>query len=261
MDRPVIEAIRAYRHLLANAAPARLIEEYYKVLRSGSAEATFRLLATHGLLETITPELHRGAATDALWQALAELDRYRQRFDTVPTALTNPILLGTLLVPLGLMPRRSAAALENDGAEHDEESDGDAGSRVEPRRRGAEFWRRRRERRGPKEPPLHIGMLPVARRDTERLRQMLAVQRRLMDLESTPRAKRALMHRGPFQEALVWLEIHGRSPEALEHWRGFIEATTSWVAPESTDSAIPDGRPRPRRRRRRGRGRGKRMET
>ena len=73
-------------------------------------------------------------------------------------------------------------------------------------------------------------MLPVARRDTERLRQILSVQRRLMDLESSPRAKRALMHRGPFQEALVWLEIHGRSPEALEHWRGFIEATGSAAA-------------------------------
>ena len=83
----------------------------------------------------------------------------------------------------------------------------------------------RRGRRGPKEPPLRIGLLPVARRDTERLRQILSVQRRLMDLESSPRAKRALMHRGPFEEALVWLEIHGRSPEALEHWRGFIEAT------------------------------------
>ena len=71
---------------------------------------------------------------------------------------------------------------------------------------------------------MRIGMLPVARRDTERLRQILSVQRRLMDLESSPRAKRALMHRGPFQEALVWLEIHGALPEALEHWRGFIEA-------------------------------------
>ena len=85
--------------------------------------------------------------------------------------------------------------------------------------------------RPPKEPPLRIGMLPVARRDTERLRQILAVQRRLMDLESSPRAKRALMHRGPFQEALVWLEIHGRSPEALEHWRGFIEASGALPAP------------------------------
>jgi poly(A) polymerase len=257
MDRPVVEAIRACRHLLANAAPARLIEEYYKVLRSGSAEATFRLLAAHGLLETITPELHRGAGTDALWHALADLDRYRQRFDTVPDALTNPVLLGTLLVPLGLMPRRSATTEDADEIETDDEPGDDEGNRIEPRRKGADHWRRRRERRGPKEPPLHIGMLPVARRDTERLRQILAVQRRLMDLESTPRTKRVLMHRGPFQEALVWLEIHGRSPEALEHWRGFIEATSAYQPAEgigTPDSAAP------RRRRRRGRRRGRRQE-
>jgi poly(A) polymerase len=257
LDRPVVEAIGAYRHLLGNAAPARLIEEYYKVLRSGSAEATFRLLAAHGLLETITPELHRGTDTDALWQALAELDRYRQRFDSVPEALTNPILLGTLLVPLGLMPRRPLAAAGAAELDLDEEPGDDEGNRLEPRRRGGEYWRRRRELRGPKEPPLHIGMLPVARRDTERLRQILSVQRRLMDLESTPRAKRALMHRGPFQEALVWLEIHGRSLEALEHWRGFIEASTAWSSPSDGRESPGDEGTR-RRRRRRGRRRGRR---
>ena len=32
------------------------------------------------------------------------------------------------------------------------------------------------------------------------------------------------MHRGPFEDALTWLEIHGSAPEALEHWKGFIEA-------------------------------------
>ena len=59
-------------------------------------------------------------------------------------------------------------------------------------------------------------MLPVARRDTERLRQILSLQRRLLDMESSPRAKRSLLHRPPFQEALVWMEIHGHAPEALE---------------------------------------------
>ena len=106
---------------------------------------------------------------------------------------------------------------------------------------------------------MRIGMLPVARRDTERLRQILAVQRRLMDLESSPRAKRALMHRGPFKEALVWLEIHGRSPEALEHWRGFMEASGALASGGSADGTLEGEAPRGRRRRgrrRRGRGRG-----
>jgi len=63
------------------------------------------------------------------------------------------------------------------------------------------------------------------------------------------------MHRGPFEEALVWLEIHGRSPEALEHWRGFIEAAGS--APVSHDGAADGDDARPTRRRRRGRRRGR----
>jgi poly(A) polymerase len=236
LDPPVVAAIREHRALIANAAPARLIEEYYKVLRSGSAEKTFRLLAEHGLLETITPELHRGSAEEALWSALADLDRYRLRFAGIPEQLTNPILLGTLLVPLGLMPKRVSPEAER----FVERADG------------------RRFRRAPKEPPLQIGMLPVARRDTERLRQILALQHRLLDMDSSPRAKRSLVHRAPFQESLVWLEIHGRAVESLEHWRGFLEAITALPPSETVEgAAVAEGALRRRRnRRRRGRRRG-----
>jgi tRNA nucleotidyltransferase/poly(A) polymerase len=231
----VVDAIREHHGLIANASPARLIEEYYKVLRSGAAEKTFRLLAEHRLLETITPELHKGATEEALWHALADLDRYRQRFEGIPEQLTNPVLLGTLLVPLGLMPKRVYPEVEA----FVERADG------------------RRFRRAPKEPPLQIGMLPVARRDTERLRQILSLQRRLLDMESSPRAKRALLHRAPFQESLVWLEIHGHAPEALEHWRGFLEVITALPPSETVDGAVEGiAQPRRRSRRRRGRRRG-----
>ena len=232
LDPPVIDAIRAHRELIANASPARLIEEYYKVLRSGAAEKTFRLLAEQGLLETITPELHRGAVEQGLWRALADLDRYRQRFEDIPEQLSNPILLGTLLVPLGLMPKREYPEAET----FVERTDG------------------RRFRRAPKEPPLRIGMLPVARRDTERLRQILALQRRLLDMESSPRAKRTLVHRAPFQEALVWLEIHGHAPESLEHWRGFLEAITALPASETVEGEVSAEATLRRRRSRRRRG-------
>jgi hypothetical protein len=117
-------------------------------------------------------------------------------------------------------------------------------------------------RRPPKEPILKIGLLPIARGDTERLRQILSLQSRIADLEMSPRAKRALMHRGPFEDALTWFEIHGQAPAVLEHWKGFIEA----LGPEALHApaegeggaAAPDDHPRRRRRRgrRRGRGRG-----
>jgi poly(A) polymerase len=253
LDDPVIAGIRANRQLIANASPARLIEEYYKVLRSGAAERTFRLLAEHRLLEPVTPELHRGSGEDALWQALAELDRYRQRFDAVPATLTNAILLGTLLVPLGLMPRRDF--VDRMSSDEGDEVDFNV-AETEFRAQGGAY---RRRTRAPKEPPLRIGLLPVARRDTERLRQILSVQRRLLDLESTARAKRALSHRGHFQEALSWLEIHGRVPEALEHWRGFLEASAALPAPQDAEPGAEGALPPPlgRRRRRRGRRRGR----
>ena len=76
IDPPILDAIRALRHEIARSSPARLLEEYYKILRAGSAEKTFRGLADAGLLEPISQELHRGAS-DALWRSLAALDAYR----------------------------------------------------------------------------------------------------------------------------------------------------------------------------------------
>ena len=112
----------------------------------------------------------------------------------MPDSLTNPILLGTLLVPQGFTAGRRPRHFE-DGQEPE------------------------------KEPLVTLGRMQLPRRDVERLRQILSLQRRLLDLEASPRAKRALMHRGPFQEALTWLEIHGQAPDVLEHWKGFSKGT------------------------------------
>jgi poly(A) polymerase len=211
IDPPIDEAIASSRGEIARSAPARLIEEFYKLLRSGSAEQAFRMMAERRLLEPIAHDLQKGAG-ERLWNSLAALDSYRRRHDEVPDTMTNAILLGSLLVPLGMTghPRPPLDADE-------------------------------------KEPRLSLGMLPLARRDVERFRQILGLQRRLLDPRLSPRARRALMHRGPFREALAWLEIHGQVPEALEHWRGFIEATG--VAGDSEEQGLP--RPRRRRRRRR----------
>ena len=252
LDAPVVKAIARHRSLLGTASSARLIEEYYKILRSGSAEQTFRALAEHRLLEPVTPEIQRGAPNQALWDGLASLDLYRRKFEAAPATLRNPVLLGTLLIPLGLMPRperRSFAPVEDD------EDAPQPGNAVEPRK--SKF------RRPPKEPILKIGMLPIARGDTERLRQLLSLQSRIADLEMSPRAKRALMHRGAFEDALTWFEIHGQAPAVPEHWKGFIEALGPNAMQHSTGSeegaAAPaerTGRRRRRRGRRRRGGRG-----
>jgi poly(A) polymerase len=248
LDRPIVDAIAKHRGLMATAAPARLIEEYYKILRSGYAEQTFRGLAEHRLLDPVTPEIQRGAKNQKLWDALAALDAYRRKFDTAPAALRNPVLLGSLLIPLGLMPRHERKLFEPEPIEEDDNS----GNLILPRIK-AKF------RRPPKEPILKIGMLPIARGDTERLRQLLSLQSRIGDLESSPKAKRALMHRGPFEDAMTWFEIHGQSPAVLEHWRGFIEALGDEAKhrPEG-EGAAPAGEAATGRRRRGRRRRGRR---
>ena len=229
IDRPVLEAIRRCRHEIARSSPPRLLEEYYKILRSGSAEKTFRALAEVGLLEPISAELHKGAAAP-LWQSLAALDAYRARFGAVPDTLTNPVLLGSLLGPLGLTPvagQRQPARPRPDAAS----------AAAAPRARPP----------GPR-----LGELPLARRDVERLRQLLGLQRRLRDQGATPRAQQALVNRGIFRDALTWLDVHGGAPELVEHWTA-LAAGSEPPAPEGTEEQ--PARSRRRRRRRRGRGR------
>jgi poly(A) polymerase len=237
IDPPIDHAIAVHRSEITRSAPARLIEEFYKLLRSGASEQAFRMMADRRLLESIAPELQEGA-TERLWTSLAALDAYRKRFDDIPDALTNPVLLGSLLIPLGHSIRTLSPAPV---ADVEFRPSTDADRREQPRTfRGAVDGR--------KEPRLSLGMLPLARRDVERLRQILGLQRRLMDMDLSPRARRALMHRGPFREALTWLEIHGQVPEVLEHWRGFIEAAATY---EGDAEAAAEAPPRRRRRRRR----------
>ena len=216
IDPPIDAAIAAHGGELARSAPARLIEEIYKLLRAGAAEKAFRMLAERRLLEPIAPAMQKRAG-GALWKSLAALDRYRHQFEETPETLTNAVLLGTLLAPLGFDFRPPPVVLDADG-------------------------------RPKKEPALSLGLLPLARRDVERLRHILSLQRRLTDLHLSPRARKTLMHRGPFREAMTWLEIHGDAPEVLEHWRGFIEAAKTF---EPGEEGVEAAHPRRRRRRRR----------
>jgi len=220
IDPPIEAAIAEHRSDIARSAPARLIEEFYKLLRSGAAERAFRMLAEHKLLEPISEELQEHAG-DALWHSLAALDAYRNRFESAPDALTTPILLGSLLMPVPPAAK----------------------SVTHPPR-----WTEDMK----KEPRISLGLLPLARRDIERLRQILGLQRRLVDAKLAPRAKRALMHKGTFHEALTWLEIHGQAPEAVAEWRAFTVHAGAHAA-EPGEAEGEGERPRRRRRRRRGR--------
>jgi poly(A) polymerase len=216
IDEPVLDAISTHAHEIAQSAPARLIEEFYKILRSGHAVDAFTQLRATGLLREMAPEMTAGA-NEGLWRSIAAIDRYRARFEGAPESLTSAILAGTLLAPLGLIGGRrfSADALER---------------RVE------------------------LGMLPISRRDVERLQQILALQPRLLDVQAGPRSQRGLLHRAVLNEALTWLEIHGDRPDAVAHWRA-LQADAA-ANPQhhdrdvAADHAAPPAFQRRRRRRR-----------
>jgi poly(A) polymerase len=222
MDPLVTEAIAEHRALITKASPARLLEEYYKILRSGSAEATFRAMGRVRLLELVTPEM--ATPPERVWDSLARLDRYRLQFPSVPAELTNSVLIGTLLEPLGALAKPV----------------------VHPRGRESHDDR------------ISFGMLSVARRDLERLRQIADLSPRLLDPSLPPRLARSLPHRPAFADTLTWLEINGETPEVIAGWKHARHHRPAGSHPENGGPAPeppPDQGRRRRRRRRRRRGR------
>ena len=130
----------------------RTITERCDALHHGTASV--RLANLWEIAEEMirAPELDE--APDSVWESVAALDRYRRQFAGPPETLTNGILAGTLLAPLGLVGRRQRFA--------------------------ADALERRVE----------LGMLAFARRDVERLHQILALQPRLVDLRAPFRVQR-----------------------------------------------------------------------
>ena len=213
IDRPILDALETLGSHIRHAAPARLLEEYYKILRSGAAERVFQGMARAGLIEHISPEMEEGLSAE-FFESLARLDAYRARFETIPDTLTTTVLLGSLLMPLGLM----------DSAH---------------RRYGiSEQWY----------PAL--GRLPIARKDVERLTQLVAIQPRLLDLDAPVRTQQALVHRSIFREALTWLEIYGDDPAIARHWHAMMNDPLPSLQPDAQPGTF-DSDPRRRRRRRR----------
>jgi len=207
IDQAIADSIARHRGEIAKASAPRLMDEYYKILRSGAACATFEALWHARLLEPLSAALHERAG-DPLWESLDRLDDYRAPFASSPDELTNAVLLGSLIVPLGF----SQGGWSSRPGEHER-------------------------------PGATLGLLPLARRDLERVHQLLAIQSRLREPSRSANARRLLTERGAFADALTWMKIHGGSPELVAYWR----EEAGQPAPEAVQK---------RRRRRRGRRRG-----
>jgi hypothetical protein len=211
-----------------------MIEEYYKILRSGAAARTFRALDETGLLDLVTPEL--SGAGQPFYDSLSALDRWRSQHGDIPATLTNAILIGALAAPLGLISPHGQP-VPRPAARPDR-----PGKRV----------------REPLAERVSIGMLPLARRDVDRFRHITMLLPRLAEQALSLRQQRSIVHRPSFEETLTWLEIFGADPDLIEVWKE-QRAEHGASAQDQGDGPPPDGvRPdhRRRRRRRRGRGRG-----
>jgi poly(A) polymerase len=247
IERDTVEAMRFLRGEIVKSSPARVLDELYKILRQGASRKTFEMLHEHGLLAYILPEADEAIRDqpERLLGSLGRLDDYRNALLALPEDLTNPLLMGTLLVPLGVSLRRATAP-----------------PRREDRRGEREDVPAEMAELGEEEPEPAEGAaaplpLPFARKDADRLRLILAAQSRLREVHTSPRVKQLLAGRGYLEEALRWMEIHGgvQGQELAAHWRelGPPEegAPDEQGASEAGAPAAPARRRRRRRRRRR----------
>jgi poly(A) polymerase len=270
VDQETTEAIRVLRGEIVRSSPARVLEELYKILRQGRSRETFLALHEMGLLAYLLPEADKALAAggEPLLGSLGRLDEYRNAGLAAPEDLTNVLVMGTLLVPLGVPLRRvSPAPASRRGARADEERAGEDDEAADP----ADDLAAEMDALGGEEPedgedgteagPDQL-VLPFARRDLDRLRLILMAQRRLREVPTTAAARQALAGRAYFAEALRWLEIHGGADgqQLAASWRRPADADDDGGAVPAADEASRapaeagaerTGRRRRRRRRRR----------
>ena len=166
--------------------PPAMIEELYKILRSGVVREGLPPAPGAGAAGPYRPRDRAGRDTGALAVArgarrLPPALRGRAR-----ASLTNAVLLGSLAAPV--LPNRSHAAPQGRPAAGEAGTSRSAGCRL-------------------------------ARRDMEQLRRLLALQPKLTDPKLPPRQQQMVLHRGAFADALTWLEMHGDGADALGRWR------------------------------------------
>jgi hypothetical protein len=240
IDRDSEEAIRNLRGEIVRSSPARILEEIYKILRQGRARETFLSLHRHGLLTYLLPEAAKAIdeGREAFLASLSRLDAYRNSGAPME-GLTNPILLGTLLVPLGVpLSRLPGAHPRRRPEEKDEEE-----AETEPVDVAAEAEALGEEVPEDRQPVVNAPLaLPYPRRDLDRLRVALLAERRLREVHLSPEVKNVLLGRPYLDEALRWLEIHGGDdgPALAAHWRGLERSEGATRRPHEHDH---DARP------------------
>lgn len=248
------QAILTHCAEIQKSAPPRVLEEIYRLLRSGAARRSLELLTETGLDAFLLPTLQarigdNPEAKQRLHRALSVVDEMvadgRAPSNGFLVALLDGVFELDLLFGVELPS----------GSGHGQ-----------PR---LDLVREVFERTQPL-----LSAMRVARRDAERARQMLVALRRLLPTKRRRSRPMALIRRDWFDEALHLFEVlhpmvASDTAEIVSHWRK-LESGQEETAPAEGVSTAPGASPeggepkagdRPRRRRRRGgRGRGRKTE-
>ena len=219
-------AMVRYQQDLAKCARPRILEEIYRMLRGGGAEASFRLMWEAGLLNIVLPEvgeyLSRAPERDeerdpgsGLWSYLKELDGRDLEL------LTNAVLVAAVMIhPVTEEARRQ-------GRSKKKRSRGTVGEVARKMLRGM------------------VERINLSRWEAERIQQLIASQKRLFNLSKSAPLPKGLMRRTYFPEALDLFEIgvraSGSGRQTLNRLRQAFRRPTHSPSPRKR---------RPRRRRR-----------
>ncbi len=188
------QAIIDFREELLKSAPPRILEEILRMLRSGAAEKSFRLMWESGLLGVVLPEvacyLSRSILRDeerdpgaGLWSYLKALDKDARDMET------NAVLMAALLIhPV-------------EDAVHGHCAD-EYGLKTKSGATGEIALEMLRNM---------VARIRLPKKDVERIQQLLVSQRKLLALRRNYPLPRNLMRRAYFPEALDLFEIGVRA--------------------------------------------------
>ena len=213
-DPALLEAMREHAHLVKTCAPARLVEEIFKLFRSGSAAGCIDMVYEIGLLEHLMPHYNSFAAglgdPKEAWRPLRMADQMLRD----GRAISDPVFLATMLY---------------NGCKDVIYSEGDISKQLD-------------ERLEPLAEPL-----PFTRRHLSRVRQIMMAQRRL---ERGPgsRRNRRILDREYAIEAINLLRLTAETPEQLALTDAWGQAVSHRHTGE-LPAFKPPSRPRSRRRR------------
>lgn len=191
---------------IQKCSKARVLEEIYKLLRSGASRPCFQRMHEAGLLEHIWPAYVAAFGEDGLqpiaqtprdlddpsalfWRYLEALDAYvRNTGNPVSNGVMQAILFAPLIAEGFIASQQSHLDRVIDKLMHG--------------------------------PCVELG---VARRDRELARQVIVAKRHMTGDRDRRRRRSSLVHRQYFHDALVFLgvsvEARGEEGAALEHWQ------------------------------------------